>query len=149
MSKESDEKRKLLKKLWARCYMRLKKQLQRKPTKEEVEDCIAHEIYLLEHNLAEERRGRPRHEAGFLDTVSKRVQGKREIALEMEKRLDKEVDEETRGVDLRFWKDEDEPTREEVMKQLSEEINKNLDEKSWENVCPRCRSSVCRCEDEE
>jgi len=146
MSKESDEKRKLLKKLWARCYMRLKKQLQRKPTKEEVEDCIAHEIYLLEHNLAEERRGRPRHEAGFLDTVSKRVQGKREIALEMERQLQKEVREDTAGVDLRFWKDdEDEPTHEEEMKQFEREINENLEEQCLGKCCRYCGSYPCRC----
>jgi len=148
MSKESDEKRKLLKKLWARCYMRLKKQLGHKPEKREIESCIAHEIYLIEHGLVEEKRGRPRHEAGFLDTVTKRMQGKREIALEMERRLDKEVREDTAGVDLRFWKDEGELTREEENKQLEKEINEQLEEHSWAGICPRCKSSVCRCEGE-
>jgi len=132
--------------------MRLRKELDRKPTKEEVADCIKTELFKIEHGLVEEKRGRPRHEAEFLDTVMKKAQERRdrnEVIRALQKQVDKEVREETSGVDLRFWKDSDEPTREEQMKELSEEINKNLEEKSWEGICPRCKSSVCRCEEEE
>lgn len=141
------EKKKLLKKLWARCYMRLKKELGRKPTKEEVESCMKHELYLIEHNLVQERRGRPRHEAEFLDTVSKKVRGKpdREVVLAVQRQVDKEVREETSGVDLRFWKDEDEPTREEQMKELSRKINENLEEQCLGKCCKICGSYPCRC----
>lgn len=143
-----DERKALLKKLWSRCYMRLKNQLQKKPEKREIESCIAHEIYLIKHNLVEEKRGRPRHEEEFLDIVTKRaeeINDKNEVILELKKQTDKEFREETRGVDLRFWKDEDEVTHEQESKKLERSLNAELEKRSWAGICPRCRSSVCRC----
>lgn len=135
--------------------MRLKKQLGHKPEKREIESCIAHEIYLIKHNLVEEKRGRPRHEEEFLDIVTEKVKkgqkerDKREVDLALQEQVDKEFREETSGVDLRFWKPEGELTTEEKMKELSKEINENLEAQSWKGICPRCRSSVCRCQEEE
>ena len=40
-------------------------------------------------------------------------------------------------------------TREEKLKLLTKEINKALEEKSWEGICRTCKSSVCRCPKEE
>ena len=40
-------------------------------------------------------------------------------------------------------------TRQQRMKILEKQINKQLDEESWKNVCRVCKSSVCRCPKEE
>lgn len=148
MSKESDEKRKLLKKLWARCYMRLKKQLQRKPTKEEVADCIKGELFKLEHGLEKEKQGRPTSEEEFFDVMGVQTKDdwnplRRREREELEdiatlRKLNEGLSEWGSGKEPR-------PTREEQMKDVSSRLNEILDEKSWENVCPVCLSSVCRC----
>lgn len=61
---------------------------------------------------------------------------------------EEEFFDDARGV--RLWSDEE--PREVTNKRIEREINKQLEEACFSGICPRCKSSVCRCyreEDEE
>lgn len=159
MSKKlSEADRKLLaKRIWGRCYMRLRRELKRKPTKEELEDCIKTEFYKERLGLVEKKKtGRKPSEESFFDTVTedeRKTISDEEMRRFLQRRRAREDLEDLATLrrlneGLAQWSDEEIPSREDEMKRLSREINENLEAQSWKNVCPRCKSSVCRCEEE-
>jgi len=165
--KLSEADRKLLaKRIWGRCYMRLQRELNRKPTKDEMEDCMKEELYKERLGLVEKKKkGRKSSEEDFFTTMGEREtpqisQSEEEISDEemrrfLRRRQAKEDLEDLATLGrlnegLAQWgNDEEIPSREEQMKELSREINENLNEQSWKNICPVCKSSVCRCGEDE
>jgi len=158
---ESKEK-KLQKKLWSRCYMRLKRKLRRKPTKEEMEDCTKEELYRERLGIIKEKRsGRPTSEEDFFDTMGKTPQTEEVISDEemrrfLQRRRAREDLEDLATLrklneGLSEWGSNEEarPTHEEEMKNLERTLNAELEKRSWEDICPRCKSSVCRCQENE
>jgi len=155
---ESEEK-KLAKRIWGRCYMRLQRELNRKPTKDEMQDCIKTELYKEEHGLIKEKRGRKSSQEDFFTTMGEPESTSmpkidKGISDEQFRRIlrhkeDLETREElailgriNRGLD---WSDEEPKSREESMKELSEKLNARIIENTDKNICSRCLSSICRC----
>ena len=79
-----DEKKKLAKRVWGRCYMRILRAEKRKPTKEEMEDCMKTEIYKETHGLVEKRKkGRKSSEESFFDAMKEKEKEVINLADEM------------------------------------------------------------------
>ena len=137
-----------------RCRMRLKRRLGRKPRPEELEKCILDELYREEHGLVEKRGGRPTNEEEMIDLMRKRLEQKREdkaFEAERERAFQKELAEDVsilRRINKGLDESDEEPSREEQLKELSKRINEQLEEQCSRGICPRCKSSVCRCEQE-
>lgn len=49
----------------------------------------------------------------------------------------------------KIWGREDEPTREEKMKAIEKGFNEESERQISSMICPICKSSVCRCEEED
>lgn len=62
----------------------------------------------------------------------------------MKKKTDYELDPQV----LRMWDAESEEEKAEKSREIAREFNENVEEQMRKMICPRCKSSPCRCGDE-